>query len=93
MAHPHNSEFAPRIFLKLYTMKGANRYIKVILMIFTKKPLFKEMDYFGSENGTSNSGLTLRIFLRFCTMKGANRYLEIILTVFPKNHVWGKWDI
>ena len=32
-------------------MKGTNRYMKVILMTFAKKFLFKEMDHFGSENG------------------------------------------
>ena len=41
-------------FLKFCTMKRVNSYVKVILMAFTKKILFKEMDHFGSENDTSS---------------------------------------
>ena len=34
MAHSHNSGSALRIFLKFYRMKGANRYIKILLVVF-----------------------------------------------------------
>ena len=37
MAHPHNSGLALRIFLKFFIMKGVNRYMKMMLMIFFKK--------------------------------------------------------
>ena len=37
MAHPHNSGSALRIFLKFCRMKGANRYIKVLLVAFQEK--------------------------------------------------------
>ena len=36
-AHPHNSGLALRIFLKLCRMKGANRYIKILLVVFSRK--------------------------------------------------------
>ena len=38
--HPHNSGSAGRIFLKFCTMKGANRQMRLILIIFEKKKLF-----------------------------------------------------
>ena len=41
-------------FLKFCTMKRVNSYMKVILMAFTKKILFKEMDHFGFENDSSS---------------------------------------
>ena len=34
IAHPHSSGSAGRIFLKFCTMKGANRQMRVILVIF-----------------------------------------------------------
>ena len=37
MAHPHNSGLALRIFLKFYRMKGANRYMKILLVVFREK--------------------------------------------------------
>ena len=36
-AYPHNSGLALRIFLKLCRMKGANRYIKILLVVFSRK--------------------------------------------------------
>ena len=54
IVHPGSSGSAPRIFIKFCTMK-ANRYMKVILMVFMKKILFVEMGHFGSENGNFGS--------------------------------------
>ena len=33
MAHPHNSGSALRIFLKFCRMKGANRYMEILLVV------------------------------------------------------------
>ena len=40
MAHPHNSGLALRIFLKFCRMKGANRYMKILLVVFCEKNSF-----------------------------------------------------
>ena len=37
MAHPHNSVLVLRIFLKFCRMKGANRYMKILLVVFRAK--------------------------------------------------------
>ena len=37
MAHPHNSGLALRIFLKFCRVKGANRYMKILLVVFREK--------------------------------------------------------
>ena len=36
MVHPLYSRFSVRIFFKFCTMKRYNRYMKVIIMVFTK---------------------------------------------------------
>ena len=41
MAHPHNSGSALRIFLKFRRMKGANRYMKILLVVFREKDSFE----------------------------------------------------
>ena len=53
-AHPHNFGSTVRIFLKFCTIKGANREMKVIIMVCTKKICSGQMDYFGPKNGTSS---------------------------------------
>ena len=40
MAHPHNSGSAQRVFIKFYRMKGANMYMKILLVVFREKNLF-----------------------------------------------------
>ena len=40
MAH-HNSGSAVRIFLKFCIMKGANRYMKILLVVFREKNSFR----------------------------------------------------
>ena len=40
MAHPHNSGSTLRVFLKFCRMKGANRYMKISLVVFREKHLF-----------------------------------------------------
>ena len=37
IAHPHNSGSAGRILLQFCTMKGANRQMRIIVIIFQKK--------------------------------------------------------
>ena len=53
IAHPHNSGSARRIFLKFRTMKEANRYMRMILIIFLKKFSLGQMDHFVPKNGAS----------------------------------------
>ena len=40
MAHPHNSGSTLRIFLKFCRMKGANRYMKILLVVFREQNSF-----------------------------------------------------
>ena len=40
MAHPDNSGSALRILLKFCRMKGANRYMKILLVVFREKNSF-----------------------------------------------------
>ena len=40
MAHPHNSGLALRIFVKFSRMKGANRYMKILLILFQDQKTF-----------------------------------------------------
>ena len=40
MALPHNSGLALRIFLKFCRMKGVNRYMKILLVVFPEKNSF-----------------------------------------------------
>ena len=40
MAHPHNSGSALRISLKFSRMKGTNRYMKILLVVFGEKNSF-----------------------------------------------------
>ena len=53
IAHPHNSGSAGRI-LKFYTMKGANRKMRMILIFFQKIICLGQMDHFGPKNGASS---------------------------------------
>ena len=54
MTRPYNFGYAPRIFFKFCTMKGAKRYMELILIVFLKKVLFGENVPFWYENGTSS---------------------------------------
>ena len=40
MAHSHNSGSAVRIFVTFYRMKGADRYVKILLVVFREKKSF-----------------------------------------------------
>ena len=40
MAHPHNSGSALRSILKFCRMKGADRYMKILLLVFREKNSF-----------------------------------------------------
>ena len=58
-------------------MKGAKRYMEIILMLFVKKISFRAKGHFGLKMaGRHNSGSTLRIFSKFGLMKGAKRYVH-----------------
>ena len=55
-------------------MKGAKRYMEIILMLFVKKISFRAKDHFGLEMARRhNFGSTLRIFSKFGLMKEAKR--------------------
>ena len=43
MAHPHFFGSAVRIFLKFSRMKGFNRYLKILLVVFREKISFGEI--------------------------------------------------
>ena len=54
MVLPQNFKYALRIFFLLFrTVKVANRYMKIILMIFLEKLLFGPNSQIGSENDAS----------------------------------------
>ena len=42
----YNSGSALRIFLKFCRMKGANRYMKILLVVFQEKIHFEQFDLF-----------------------------------------------
>ena len=46
MAHPDNSGSALRILLKFCRMKGANRYMKILLVVFGEKNHLGQFDLF-----------------------------------------------
>ena len=46
MAHPGNSGSALRMFLKFCKMKGANRYMKILLVVFREKIHLGQFDLF-----------------------------------------------
>ena len=48
MDFPHNSGLAPIIFLKFCKMKGANRYMKILLVIaFERKIILGNLIFLG----------------------------------------------
>ena len=49
MARPHNSGLALRIFLKFCRMKGANRHMKILLVVFREKIHLGQFDLFSLE--------------------------------------------
>ena len=40
MVHPHNSGLAQKIFFKFCRMKGADRYMEMLLVVFGEKNSF-----------------------------------------------------
>ena len=61
-------------FFKSCTMKGANRYMKMILIIFQKKIVWGKCAILGPKVVYPQiSGSLIGIFFKFCTMKSANR--------------------
>ena len=63
IAHPHNSGSAGRTFLKFCTMKGANRQIKVILIIFQKSFVWGKWTILGPKIvHPHNSGCAVEFF-------------------------------
>ena len=66
IVHPHNSGSAGRNFLKFYTMKGDNRQMRMILIIFQKKIVWGKWTIINPKIvHPHNSGLAVRIFLNF----------------------------
>ena len=67
-------------------MRGAGRYMEIILMAFPKKNLcLGQMNHLEPKMvHPHNSGSAVRIVLHFFTMKGTKRVKEIILIVFSK---------
>ena len=51
-AHSHISGSAVSIVLQFCTMKGAKKDMKIILMVFLRKILFRAIRSFWSKNGT-----------------------------------------
>ena len=88
MAHPQNSGSTLRMFLKFCAMKGANRYMEIILMAFQKKSCLAQMGYLRPKIARPhNSGSAVRTVLQCCT--GVKRDMEIILMVFLKKKlIW-----
>ena len=63
--HAHKPGLTLRISLKFATIKTKS-YIKVILVVFLKKIIFRELGHFGSKNATLhyyNSVSAVKIFL------------------------------
>ena len=64
MVLPYNSGSTLRVFLKFYTIKGANRYMELTLMVFLKKfsvGAVKLCHFDLKISRCQNSGSTLRI--------------------------------
>ena len=49
MTHPQNSGSALRIFFKFCRTKEANRYIKILLVVFREKNYLGQFDLFSLE--------------------------------------------
>ena len=84
ITHPHNSGSVVIILLEFCTIKGANRQMKLILIIFSKqkKNVLGKWTILGPKIvHTHNSRSAVRICLRFCTMKRANRSMKVIIMV------------
>ena len=45
-ARKYNSGLAPRFFLKFCRMKGANRYMEILLVVFQEKIYLGQFDLF-----------------------------------------------
>ena len=72
IVHPHNSGSAERLFFKFCTMKGANRQMSVMLIIFQKKKfVWGKWTILGPKMAhPHNSGFGVRMFLSFEQWKG-----------------------
>ena len=66
-------------------MKGADRYMEIILMAFPKNFLLGANEPFSKMVCPHNSGSAVRNVLQFCLMKRLKRVIEIILMFFPEN--------
>ena len=62
-------------------MKEANRWMRVILIIFQKKKLFEANGPFWAPKWYI-LWISPKNFLKFYRMEGANRYMKILLVVF-----------
>ena len=84
MAHPHNSRYLSKIFLKiLHNKKGQQVDESNNNGLYQKSFVQDKWAILGPKMAhLHNSGSIIRIFLKFCRMKGANRYMKILLVVF-----------
>ena len=62
--YPHNSGSSVGIALQFYTMKRAKRGMEIILLVFLKKILFRQVGYIGLKLvRPHNFGPALRFFI------------------------------
>ena len=67
--------------------------MKVIILVCTKKVLFRTNALFEPKNGTSSClWIGSKNFLKFGRMKGAHRYMEILLVAFQEKIHLGQSD-
>ena len=89
IAHPHNSGSTGRIFLKFCTMEGANRQMRIILII-SKKKIFKAIGPFWAQK----LWICWKNIFSFCTMKKGQQLHESNNNgLYPKKIVQHKWVI
>ena len=90
MVHHHESGSAVRIFFKFCTMEGANRVMKMILIMFSKNIfVWGKWTILSPKMAHHHeTGSAVRFFLKFCRMKGVHEHF--ISCFLSKNFIWGK---
>ena len=80
-------------FFNFFTMKGARRYMEIILMVFLKKKSdLRQMGHFCLKITHHNSGSTLRIYFEILHNERGERYTKVIL-FFQKKYNFGNWTV
>ena len=89
---PKNSGSAGRIFLTFCAMKGANRQMRMMSIIFQKKFVWGKWTFLGPKMAhPHNSGSAVRIFLNFEKGQQVDESNNNVL--YQKNFVQHKWAI